>query len=87
MCFAHENGASEAWQSYDITPSSVVDGKVSTFDVTESALHLVLAVGLPVGSRTKVFTSVCKKANFNPAGTSTFPLLKSTLCLHADDQM
>lgn len=69
MCFAHEDGAREAWQSYDITPATDADGQITTFDVTESNLHLVLAVSLPAGTRTKVFTSVCKKTEFNPPGS------------------
>ena len=69
MCFAHEDGAREAWQSYDITPPVEANAKVTTFDVTESSTHIVLAIGISVGSAVKVYTDVCKKADFNPSGS------------------
>ncbi|KAL0945253.1 hypothetical protein HGRIS_000763 [Hohenbuehelia grisea] len=94
MCFAHERGASQAWQSYDITPEDSAGAIVTAFDVTESDLHLVLAVAISVAaSHSKVFTSVCQKANFDPldikwayraSGTNGPDTVTSLLCGGSD---
>lgn len=68
LCFSHQDGAAEAWQAFDITPSAIA-GKVATFDVTETSQHLVLAVAIRAVNRTHVFTSVCTKASFDPNST------------------
>ena len=70
MCFRHENGGSEAWQSYDVTPANE-HGEVKVFDVIEGPEHFTLALTIHKTERSNLFTFVCKKIAFDPLSMSS----------------